>query len=186
MESNVQALKHYIYELEYALTVKEYDRVKNVSRMIKDHVQAIENEVNNVTDRATGIYYKHINTIEFLYKPIDVENPYRGDYLERFSKERTHDLENAGAKTGHDNFWSEHNILKANVFGLVPVAMIGEVSTEKLLRKGWLRVEVDVLDFGTTHTDLKNIYRFCEDSFEHFLAIKEEQTKATVVLKFAS
>ncbi len=186
MDSNIQALKHYIYELEYALTVQEYDRVKNVARTIKDYVQDIENEVNIVTDRSTGIYYKHINTIEFLYKPVEVVNPYLGDYLEYFSRERTYQLERSGAKEGHDEFWSEHNILKANVFGLVPVPMIGSESAFILEDMGWKRVDVDVLDFGNAHTDLANIYNFCEDSFDRFLAIKEEQTDATLVLKFAS
>lgn len=186
MESNVQALKHYIYELEYALTIDEYDRVRNVARKMKENIKSIENELDAVTNSATGIYYNHINTLEFVYKPVDVSDPFKGDYLERYSIERTYDLTKAGAKDGHDAFWAEHNILKANVFGIVPVGMIGEDAARQLQRLGWIRVNVDVLDFGHIDHDLKNIYRYCEDSFDHYLTIKEEQTDSTVVLKFAS
>lgn len=186
VESNVQALKHYIYELEYALTIEEYDRVRNVARMIKDNIRGIENELDAVTDSATGIYYNHINTLEFLYKPVDVADPYQGDYLERYSVERAYDLMKAGAKEGHDAFWAEHNILKTNVFGIVPVGMIGEEATQSLQRLGWVKVNVDVLDFGQIDHDLKNIYRYCEDSFDNYVTLKEEQTSSTIVLKFAS
>lgn len=186
MDPNVQALKHYIYELEYAISVEDNDRVKNVTRKIKEHVQSIENEIAVVTNQATGIYYKHINTIEFLYKPIDVDNPYKGDYLEKFSKERAYELTKSGAKEGHDEFWSQHNVLRANVFGIVPVEMISAESAKELIRSGWLSVNVEVLDFGNVHTDLKNIYTYCEESFDNYLTIKEEQTDSTVVLMFAS
>lgn len=185
MESNVQALKHYIYELEYALSIDEYDRVRNVARKIKDNIRSIENELEAVTNSATGIYFNHINTLEFLFKPVDVEDPFNGDYLERYAIERTYDLTKAGAKEGHDAFWAEHNILKANVYGIVPVGMIGEEAAANLIKLGWKRVEVDVLDFGHVNHDLKNIYRYCEDSFDNYLTIKEEQTDSTIVLKFA-
>ncbi len=186
MESNLQALKHYIYELEYAVSIDDYERAKNVARMIKSSVSNIENEINNVTDCATGVYYKHINTIEFLYKPIDVADPYQGDYLEKFAKSRTFDLTKAGAKEGHDKFWLQHSVLNANVFGLVPIPLIPDSAVKELIRMGWVKVDVDVLDFGQDASDIKNIYSFCEQSFENYIALKEEETDSTVVLMFAS
>lgn len=186
MESNVQALKHYIYELEYALSAEEYERAKNVSRKIKEHTEKVDRMIDLVTDCATGIYYNNINRLEFLYKPVEVADPFKGNYFERFAKERAADLIQAGAKEGHDEFWSEHNVLKANVYGLVPVDLISEASADSLIRAGWVRVEVDVLDFGKVDNELKDIYRYCEDSFEHYITLKEEQTDSTLVLKFAS
>lgn len=186
METNLQSLKHYVYELEYAISTNDYDRAKNVSRLIKNSVINVENEIKNVTDCATGVYYKHINTIEFLYKPVEVEDPYKGDYLEKFSKSRTFDLTKAGAKDGHDKFWLEHSVLNANVFGLVPIPLIPEEAVQELQMMGWRRVDVDVLDFGQDTLDMRNIYNFCEQSFDNYIALKEEQTDATVVLKFAS
>lgn len=186
MEANLQSLKHYIYELEYAISTADYERAKNVARMIKNSVVNVENEINNVTDCATGVYYKHINTIEFLYKPVDVEDPYKGDYLEKFARTRTFDLTKSGAKEGHDRFWLDHSVLNANVFGLVPVPLIPEDSVAELLNMGWLKVDVDVLDFGQDALDMRNIYSFCEQSFDKYIALKEEQTNSTVVLRFAS
>ncbi len=186
METNLQSLKHYIYELEYAISVNDYDRAKNVSRMIKNSVLNVENIINNVTDCATGIYYKHINTIEFLHKPIDVADPYQGDYLEKFAKSRAYDLTKAGAKEGHDKFWLDHSILNTNVFGLVPVPLIPDESVKELIKMGWVKVDVDVLDFGQDASDIRNIYSFCEQSFDNYIALKEEQTDSTVVLMFAS
>ncbi len=186
MESNLQALKHYIYELEYTVLQEDYEKAKNISRMIKTTVSQVENIINNVTDGATGVYYKHINTIDFLYKPIDVPDPYVGNYLERYAESRAFDLDRAGAKEGHDEFWKEYLVLQANVYGLVPVDLISEMSMNQLMNMGWLRVSVDVLDFGNDATQMREIRAFCQQSFSNYVALKEEQTDATVVLSFAS
>lgn len=186
MESNIEALKHYVYELEYALAEKNTDIIKNVSRKIKENVTALENEVNRVNNNATGVYYKHINTIEFLVKPVEVDKPYEGNYLEQYAAKRAYELERSKALSGHDKFWTEHSVLKTNVFGLVPVEMIPEASTKMLLEMGWKKVNVDVLDFGVNTKDLRQVYSFCDQNFENYLALKEKSTMATVVLKFAA
>ncbi len=186
MESNLQALKHYVYELEYSITAKDYEKAKNISRIIKDTISNVENTINNVTDCATAVYYNQINEIEFLYKPVDVKDPYKGDYLERFAKARTIDLTKALAKEGHDKFWLQHTVLNANVFGLVPVDFISDDSVKALIKMGWVRVNVDVLDFGQDNSDIRNIYSYCEQSFDNYIALVEEETNSTVVLKFAS
>ncbi len=186
MESDVQALKHNMYELEYAISIKDFERAKNVSRLIKSSIENIENEINFLTNAATSVYYKHINTIKFLYKPVEVSDPYKGNYLENYSKSRTSELESSGAKEGHDSFWLEHSVLNANVFGLVPVDLIPNEASKALKNLGWIETDVDVLDFGQKDSDLKNIYSFCKQSFENYVALKEQQTNSTIVLMFAS
>ncbi len=185
LDSKLATIKHYVYELEYALKIENVDMVKNISRVIREKVDEVENNFNLLTNSATGIYSRHINTIDFLYKPIDVVDPYQGDYLQKFAAARTFELTKAGAIVEHNDFWKAHSILKSNVFGLVPVDMISEESLYTLLKLGWQRVEVDVLDFSNSTRDTKDIFDFCETNFNHYLAIKEHETDEVLVLNFA-
>ncbi len=186
MESKLAALKHYVYELEYALKTENVDMVKNISRVIKEKVDEVEYNFNMLTNSATGIYYRHINTVDFVYKPIEVADPFKGNYLEKFSASRTYDLTKAGAINVHNEFWQDHSILKTNVFGVVPVDMISDEALYTLLKLGWERVEVDVLDFSNSTTDERDIFDFCEGNFSNYLAIREEQTGDVLVLNFVS
>ncbi len=185
MESKLAALKHYVYELEYALKTEDVDMVKNISRVIRENVDSIEYNFNMLTNNATGIYYKNINNFDFLYKPVEVENPYEGNYLENFAATRTYDLTEAGVINIHNDFWKEHTILRTNVFGMIPVDMLTEESIATLIKLGWNKVEVDVLDFGRSTTNQKDIFDFCDENFNKYLAIREESTDDILVLKFA-
>jgi len=185
MNQQIVSLKHYVLELEYALAASDENGVRNASRVIKDLLMQVESDFKSVKDKTTGIYFKAINTIPFLYKPIQVENPYEGDYLERFSKERTEQLMRAGAMTQHNTFWTEHNVMRGTIFGSVPKELISEDAVYALKRMGWLEVKVDVLDFGRRVSDLKQVTEFCDENFEHFIMISEEPTQSTLALKFA-
>lgn len=185
MNQQVVALKHYVLELEYALSAKHTDGVLNATRVIKDLLAQVEGDFKSVQQKQTGVYFKAINTIPFLYKPIVIDNPFEGDYLERFSKERYEQLSAAGAIAQHNNFWMEHNVMKGNIFGSVPKELLSEDAVYALKRMGWLEVKVDVLDFGRRVTDVRAISEFCDENFSHYIMIKEEPTQSTLALKFA-
>ncbi len=185
MKEQIVALKHYVLELEYALSANQSEGVRNASRVMRDLLDQLESDMLSVQEKQTGVYFKAINTIPFLYKPIAVLNPYEGDYLERFSRERHEQLTAAGAIAQHNNFWTDHNVMRGNIFGSVPKELLSEDAIYSLKRMGWEEVKVDILDFGRRITDIKAISEFLEENFDHYIMIKEEPTQSTLALKFA-
>lgn len=185
MNQQIVALKHYVLELEYALSANDAQGVSNVSRVMRDLLNQIEGDFKSVQQKQTGVYFKAINTIPFLYKPIHVVNPYEGEYLERYARERYEQLTAAGAIAQHNNFWSEHNVIKGNIFGSVPKELLSEDAIYALKRMGWEEVKVDVLDFGRRITDIRAISEFLDENYTHYIMLKEEPTQSTLALKFA-
>ncbi len=185
MNQQIVALKHYVLELEYALAADHADGVRNATRVMKDLLHQIDTDFSAVKEKNTGVYFKAINTIPFLYKPIQIDNPYDGDYLERFSVERTDQLTHAGALNAHNSFWTDHNVMRGNIFGSVPKELLSDDAAYALKRMGWLEVKVDILDFGRRITDVKAVKEFCDENFNHFIMISEEPTQSTLALKFA-
>ena len=185
MRQQIVALKHYVLELEYALSANQGEGVRNASRVMRDLLDQLEGDFKSVQEKQTGVYFKTINTIPFLYKPIEVTNPYEGNYLESFSRQRHEQLTSAGAIAQHNNFWTDHNVMRGNIFGSVPCELLSEDSVYALKRMGWEEVKVDVLDFGRRVTDVKAISEFLDENFNHYIMIKEENTQSTLALKFA-
>lgn len=136
-------------------------------------------------NKDTGVYYKKINVLPFLYKPVEAADPYEGDYLEHFSDERTYQLQSTHSIDGHNDFWKEHNVLTGNVFGSVPVDLIPAESAAGLKKCGWKETLVDVLDFGRRVTDTKQLIEFCERNFRHYIMISEEATHSVIALAFS-
>ncbi|MCK8061018.1 MULTISPECIES: hypothetical protein [unclassified Fusibacter] len=185
MNQQIETLKHYVLQLEHAIATSDADVVRNTTRVMKDLLGQIDYDFKSVKEKTTGIYFKSINTIPFLYKPVYKLNPYEGDFLETFSMERTEQLKRAGAIGEHNKFWTDHNVIKGNVFGSVPKELISEDAAFALKQMGWDEVKVEILDFGKRVTDIKEIYEFCEENFKQFIMISEGPTQAMLALKFA-
>ncbi len=185
MSAKIESLKHSVLQLEYAMSINDVDIIKNMTRVIANTAQEIANTVSMIEQKETGVYFKRINTIPFLYKPVYTENPYSGDFLEKFSRERTRQLARAGAIDQHNQFWMAHQVINGNIFGSVPKELISENAVFELKRMGWEEVMVEIIDFGETATDIKQLYDFCSANFNKFIFINEQSTKANLALKFA-
>lgn len=185
VSERIETLKHSVLQLEHAMALDDDDVVKRLTQMIAGIAQEIKNDLNVVNQKATGVYFKKINTIPFLYKPMYNNNPYEGNFLENFAKERTEQLKRAGAIGEHNKFWTDHEVVNGNVFGSVPKELISEDAVFALMRMGWQEVKVDILDFGKRTTDNKQVYDFCGQNFKRFIVISESKTQSKLALKFA-
>ncbi len=185
MSAKIESLKHSVLQLEHAVAINDVDVIKHMARVIADTAQEIANTVSMIEQKETGVYFKRINTIPFLYKPVYTNNPYSGNFLENFSRERTHQLARAGAIDQHNQFWTAHQVINGNIFGSVPKELISEDAVFELKRMGWEEVLVEIIDFGKTTTDIKQLYDFCSANFNKFIFINEQSTKANLALKFA-
>lgn len=185
MNQQIVTLKHYVLELEHAIANQESDVVKMATQRIGDLCRQIDYDFKSVKEKETGVYFKTINTIPFLYKPVDALDPFDGDYLERYARERTEQLTRAGAIGEHNAFWKDHNVMRGTIFGSVPLELLSEDAVFALKRMGWLETKVDVLDFGKRVTDFHQVLEFCEGNFRHYIMLSEESTQSTIALKFA-
>lgn len=185
MSAKIESLKHSVLQLEHAIAIEDVTLIKQMTRVIADTAKQIENTFSMIEQKETGIYFKRINTIQFLYKPMYSKNPYSGNFLENFSRERTYQLTRAGAIDQHNRFWTSHQVIKGNIFGSVPKELISADAVFELKRMGWEEVAVEIIDFGKTTTDIKQLYEFCNANFNKFLFINEQSTKTNLALKFA-
>ncbi len=185
MSAKIESLKHSVLQLEHAIATDDVALIKQMSRVIANTAKEIENNYSMIEQKETGIYFKRINTIPFLYKPMYSKNPYSGNFLENFSRERTYQLTRAGAIDQHNSFWTAHQVINGNIFGSVPKELISADAVFELKRMGWEEVAVEVLDFGKGTTDIKQLYEFCNANFSKFIFINEQSTKANLALKFA-
>jgi hypothetical protein len=182
MQPAIYELKKEILELERAGYIKDLDQTRKVLNRIRFICDEIEDgtvEIPEVT-----ISYKRINKLPFIYKPILRKDYFKGDYLEKFSLERTMQLKEADALITHNNFWKEHEDVKGNVFGSLPVDMMTTKSFSKLLQMGWCETNVNVIDFNKENVEEKTIIRFCEKTFEQFILVKEKATGTYLALEY--
>ena len=154
MQPAIYELKKEILELERAGYIKDLNQIRKVLNRIRFICDEIEDgtvEIPEVT-----ISYKRINKLPFIYKPILRKDYFKGDYLEKFSLERTMQLKEADALITHNNFWKEHEDVKGNVFGSLPVDMMTTKSFSKLLQMGWCETNVTylALEYETKKTHL--------------------------------
>ncbi len=185
MSAKIESLKHSVLQLEHAIATDDLARIKQMVRVIADTARQIENNYAMIEQKETGVYFKRINVIPFLYKPMYTSNPYAGNFLENFSRERTHQLARAGALDPHNKFWTDYQVVNGNIFGSVPKELLSDDSIFELKRMGWEEVAVEVLDFGKSATDIKQLYEFCSANFNKFIFINEQATATHLALKFA-
>ncbi len=185
MLDRINTLKNAVVELETA--VHENDGV-----VFNRNLQIIRDLCSDMklaaqprdTDCRKEMPYRTINTIPFLMKPVMRENLYEGNYLEAFSEERTEQLMRSRAINNHNEFWKQHETIRGNVYGSVPVELIAEDSVTALVTCGWEIVEVDILDFGQKRVDIRQVTEFCQKNFDYFILVKESSTDTILALVF--
>lgn len=185
MLDRIQMLKAAVQELEQAVINNDgavYNQKLHTIREICSDLK-VETQVRG-EEPQKPLPYRTINTIPFLMKPVIRGNLFEGSYLERFSEERTEQLMQARAINNHNEFWKQHDTIRGNVYGAVPVELIAEDSVESLMGRGWEKVEVDILDFGTHRVDHRQIAEFCENNFDYYILVKETSTDTVLALVF--
>ncbi|MCT4564202.1 MAG: hypothetical protein N4A68_07745 [Maledivibacter sp.] len=186
MEQEILALKRAIFELERNDFSKDQTRaLRNIDDII--HIcQRIKGDIDGTQDviKYSNLKCVKINTISFVYKPILVKNYFEGDYIIRFGEERAKDLKEARALDAHNEFWIQHKTIKGNIFGSIPREFLNEKSLKSLLSSGWKHAEVDIIDIKDDSENIKEIINFCENTFDHYILIKEELTKTHLILNY--
>ncbi len=185
MKNKIQGLKVAVEALERAVEENDGKCFDIQLRNIKD----LCNQLKMATAKSDAPVmknnpYKTINTISFLMKPILRHNLYEGEYLERFSEERTEQLIGAQAINKHNEFWKQHETIRGNIYGSVPYELLEETSSRKLINSGWEVVDVDIHDFGKIQPDLTSVIEFCTSNFEYYILVKEMSTDTILVLVF--
>lgn len=185
MEQEILALKRAIIELERNDFSKDKKRIKNNIDDIIDICQKIRIGLGSQeVAKSKHLKCDKINTISFIYKPILVKNYFEGDYIIRFGEERAKDLKEACALDAHNEFWIQHKTIKGNIFGSIPKELLDEKSLRSLLSSGWKECEVDILDTKDSSEDIREIINFCENTFNHYILLKEELTKTHLILHY--
>jgi hypothetical protein len=192
MHIKTNLLNNILRDLDRALTRGEVEEVVDSIgriRLICDDIEhSIQDEIEYVKRRneTLQLKYKHelINEVEFLIKPVSVENVYEGDYLEHFTQMRARQLQDSGAEGAHNTFWTEYLTLHGNVFGSVPTDLIQPGAALALEKNGWKRVLAKVYDFGESLAVTLAFYEFCDEKFGHYIVVQESSTKAYLVLAF--
>ncbi|GAU77373.1 hypothetical protein [Fusibacter sp. 3D3] len=193
MNYTIEDLKEAVVRLEDALVTHETEDVdmcvrliKNISSQIKtdywsDHVKEDEIVIQPVAHHNHD--YKIINTIEFLYKPMHFVDVYEGNEIEYFAKERSEELLESGAMEKHNDFWSTHEIIYGNVYGSLPLELLPPDNISKLLRCGWKKANVDIVEFLETVAE-ERIREIASYKYRHYIIIKELETGSYLLLRY--
>lgn len=196
MQSKIYSLRRVLVSLEDAVSycnIKKFnddiakieDLVDSLKKEFYDENSAkIEKEKMKTIEKTEKFNGEIINTLEFIYKPVDVVNVYDGNYLELFSERRTEELSKAYAINNHNEFWKQHSTINGNIYGSVPCELIKESSIDALVNFGWLPVEVDIIDYNDEISELSKLTEYCERSYEHFIIIREQNTEDPLVLHY--
>jgi hypothetical protein len=179
-------------ELDRALSRGEVEEVvASISRirLICDDIEnSIQDEIDYVSRRNEELRnrytHEYINDVEFMVKPVTVANIYEGDYLDHFVGTRARQLKDSGAEIAHNTFWTEYLTLHGNVFGSVPVELIGPDAAMALEKFGWKPVVARIYDFGQALEVSMAFYEFCDEKFGKYIVVQEAKTKAYMVLSF--
>lgn len=193
MSYQIEDLKEAVNRLSDALTKEDAEEVDMFVRMIKNIATQVKNEfwaefvneegivIQPVQNKARD--YKIINTIEFLYKPMYFQNIYEGNEIEYFSKDRTEELVESGAIEVHNDFWQTHEIIYGNVYGSVPLELVGKEGVGKLLKCGWKKATVDVVEFNR-ELGVTKIREISEKKYRHYILLKEIETESILLLRY--
>jgi len=174
-------LESYIYCDNSEKTLELTDQIINMATAIKRKLNKEDIIKEDRDEKITG--FKLISTVTFLYKPVTVKNYFDGDYLERFSEERTNELMKAGVLELHDKFWTSNNVERGNIFGSIPEDLIPKDSMEKLLSYGWKNTEVSVYE---TEKEIKltELIKHCDSKLKNYLVTTEMKNRELLVLHY--
>lgn len=193
MSYQIEDLKEAVNRLGDALIKEDAEEVDMFVRMIKNIATQVKNEfwaefvneegivIQPVQNKARD--YKIINTLEFLYKPMYFQNIYEGNEIEYFSKDRTEELVESGAIEVHNTFWQTHDIIYGNVYGSVPLELVGKDGVGKLLKCGWKKASVDVIEFNR-ELGVAKIREISEKKYRHYILLKEIETESILLLRY--
>lgn len=192
MNYGIQDLREAVFRLEKALTDVEAEEVdlcvrliKNIATQIKsefwaEHVEAEEIVIQPVQHKKD---FRFINTIEFLYKPMFFSDAFETNEIEYYSRERTEELVESGAIDAHNNFWQMHETIFGNVYGSVPMELLEKESVGKLIRCGWKKVGVDIIEYHKDY-DAGALRKIAAEKYRHYIIVRELQTKSFLVLRY--
>lgn len=202
MQSKIYALRRVLVSLEDAVSYCNIEKFNNDILKIEELVKNLKDEfyeensvkielenskksfVEEVKEEVEKVKGDVLNTLDFVYKPVDVINVYEGNYLEEFSERRTDELSKAYAINNHNEFWKQHSTINGNVYGSVPCELIKQTSIDMLISYGWKAVEVDIVDYNNEIPDLNNLTKYCEKVYDHFIIINEQNTDEPLVLHY--
>lgn len=192
MHIKTNLLSAILRDLDRALSrgeVEEVSMAVSRIRLICDDIEtSIQEDVDYLTRRSETLrnryHHDYINDVEFLVKPVSVENIYEGDYLEHFVETRARQLRESNAEAAHNTFWTEYLTLHGNIFGAVPLELISEESAVMLQKTGWKKMFARVYDFGKELEVTMAFYEFCDEKFGRYIVVQESKTKAYMVLSF--
>jgi len=156
--------------------------LKNLDIIIKTCEKMKEDLNKEEKSTDLKINLKRLNSIPFIYKPLTRKDYLSGDYLERFSEERTRELKEAGAIDIHNEFWIQHQPIKGNVFGSIPMELLSQKSVDSLKKNKWEEVMVNVYELLTN--DVKIIIDYCNLNFKDYIIVKEKSTSILLVLHY--
>ncbi len=197
MHRQVQSLRNAIREMEESMVALDLEGFQSGIKAVRRMLSTIEQDFGKAIIAADSVVlseennkrtmsrpYDIINTIAFLYKPTKRIDIFEGNYLEFFAEERTEQLMKAMAINQHNEFWKQHQTIHGNIYGSVPKELIKPENADQLERFGWHEVNVNVLDFGAEIEDERELVRYCNISFPHYILILEETTSSYLVLEY--
>lgn len=193
MNYQIDDLKEAVNRLSDSLIKEDAEEVDMYVRMIKNIATQIKNDywAENVNEASIIIQpvqakeneYKTINTLEFLYKPMYFQNVFEGNEIEYYSKDRTEELVESGTFDVHNDFWQSHNIIYGNVYGSMPLELASKEGIGKLLKCGWKKTTVDIIEFSKT-LDVDGIRTLAEKKYRHYILLEEIETRSILLLRY--
>ncbi len=192
MNYRIDDLKEAVSRLDEAVENQETEDVDMYVRLIKNIATQIKNDYWSshfddtnivIQPKAKPQMFQTINTLEFLYKPMHFVNIYEGNEIEYFAKERSEELVESGGIDAHNAFWQDHEIIYGNVYGSLPLELLKKEQLAQLIRCGWKKVNVDIIEFLGNH-DESEIRKIAESKFRHYIIIREIQTKSVLLLRY--
>lgn len=197
MHRKMKNLKAEVQAMEESMVALDLDDFQNRMRSVRRLLSSVEQEfVKAVSSTKTVMHshedqsgmspkpYRIINTLAFMYKPTKRIDIFEGGYLEFFGEERTAQLMQAMAINQHNEFWKQHNTIHGNVYGSVPKELIKPENAKQLEQFGWQEVNVNILDFGQTVENERELVQYCSSCFSHYILILEESTGSYLVLEY--
>ncbi len=187
MNESIKKLKRLISELESYAYCDNSKKVCQLSEEIITIATTVKEEFSNANSKLhtnyMASYLDKISCLPFVYKPVTVKNYYEGNYLERFSEQRTDELKRAGVLELHDKFWTSNNVERGNVFGSIPAELISKESVSKLLDMGWEHADVTIYEV-TKQMKLNELIEICNKSFNYYIIATEMRNNCKLILHF--
>lgn len=187
MKELIKEMKKVVSQMESYAYCDNYEKVKELTEYITSLTSEIQTYLQQGNNKETKskTYYglETISTIDFLYKPVMQRDYYEGDYLERFSEERTKQLKGANILELHDKFWTSNNVEKGNIFGSIPYDLIPKESADKLEAWGWKKTKVTVYEVEENIT-MRELDRTCSSFFKHYLIAMEMRNNSVIILEY--